>query len=279
MLTSQRSEEDFHTCTPDDHGDSAMRERESLAKLRLLLKSEPGLDARSDTEFLLRYLRFAGSDEASAHKRIRGYYKHRARYPKIFDQLTPTNVAEPFSQHLVSVLPERDNHGQPVVVIRIGAWTSDLSQVLFNRVVAVILEYVALDVASQKSGVSVLLDFDSWTITKTFNLEIGLVKQAAQMIQEVVPFRINQAHVVRQPNAFNVLFTLIKPFLGKSEVERFLLHGTAFETLHKHIPKSSLPEEYGGDGPSVDFQGCFQRLKLQEQEFIDNNRYGFTTNS
>lgn len=81
---------------------------------------EPELNARSDADFLLRYLRFTNLDEVRAHKIIKGYYKHRARYPKIFDQLTPTNVAEDFSRHLVSVLPERDNHGQPVLLVRIG---------------------------------------------------------------------------------------------------------------------------------------------------------------
>lgn len=256
-----------------------MKQTESLAKLRLLLKGEPELNARSDADFLLRYLRFTNSNEVMAHKVIKGYYKHRARYPKIFYQLTPTNVAEDFSRHLVSVLPERDNHGQPVILIRIGAWSSDLAQMNFNRIVALTLEHVAMDAASQKSGVSTVLDFDSWSITKMINLDIGLVKQAAQMIQELLPFRVNQAHVVRQPNAFNIFFALIKPFLGKAEVERFLFHGTNFEALHTHIPKSSLPKEYGGDGPSIDYNGYFEKIKRQEQEFIDSACYGYTRKS
>ncbi|CAN7936963.1 unnamed protein product [Ixodes hexagonus] len=275
-LTSQRAEENFRFSASEEYGDGTMKQRESLAKLRLLLKGERDLDARTDAKFLLRYLCFTDWDEVRAYKKIRGYYKHRECYPQIFNHLTPTNVVDIFSHRLVSVLPEPDNHDQPVILIRIGAWTSDVPQVHFNRVVMLALEHVAMDVTSQKCGVSVLLDFDAWSITKTFNLEIGLVKQAAQMIQELLPFRVNHAHVVRQPNAFNVLFSLIKPFLGKSEVQRFLLHGINFETLHQHIPKSSLPEEYGGDGPSIDYDGCLQRLKFHEQEFVDNNRYGYT---
>ncbi|XP_040065696.2 alpha-tocopherol transfer protein-like [Ixodes scapularis] len=279
ILASQRAEENFQVGASDNHGDGAMKQRESLAKLRLSLKGEPELNARSDADFLLRYLRFTNSDEVRAHKIIKSYYKHRARYPKIFDQLTPTNVAEDFSRHLVSVLPERDNHGQPVLLVRIGAWPSDLAQINFNRLVALTLEHVAMDAASQKSGVSILLDFDSWSIAKMMTLDIGLVKQAAQMIQELLPFRVNQAHVVRQPNAFSIFFSLMKPFLGKAEQDRFLFHGTNFEALHTHIPKSSLPKEYGGDGPCINYDGYFERIKRQEQEFIDIACYGYTRKS
>ncbi|KAK8766527.1 hypothetical protein V5799_006692 [Amblyomma americanum] len=177
---------------------------------------------------------------------------------------------------LAVVLPNKDAHGRPMLLIKLGAWDpASLPQFRFQRAVNVWLEQLTRDPASQAVGICVILDFGGWSASKILACELGLVKQAIRFLQDVLPLRITKVHVVKQPKTFNMFFSLLKPFLSKDELSRFQLHGDCFEKLRTEVPENHLPSEYGGTAPSLDFDGIWERLREEDGEFRENNIYGY----
>lgn len=250
--------------------------RAALAKLRLELKGDATLNARSDADFLLRFLRFTNFDVESALAMARKYYKIKSSCPKVLKDLVPSDEAKSLGQNLVVALPHKDTTGRPILLIKLGAWDpSSLPQFRFQRAVNVWLEHLTRDPVTQTAGISAILDFSGWTASKILACEIGLVRQACRLVQECLPLKITKVHVVKQPKTFNVFFALLKPFFNKEELSRFQLHGDNFEKMHLDVPRNILPEEYGGTGSPIDFEGLCERLQEEDGEFKENNAYGY----
>lgn len=250
--------------------------RAALAKLRLELKADANLNARSDADFLLRFLRFTNFGVESALAIIRKYYKIKSSCPKVLKDLVPSDEAKSLGRNLVVALPHKDAVGRPILLIKLGAWDpSSLPQFRFQRAVNVWLEHLTRDPATQTAGISTILDFSGWTASKILACQIGLVRQACRLVQECLPLKITKVHVVNQPKTFDVFFALLKPFFNKEELSRFQLHGDNFEKMHLDVPRNILPEEYGGTGSPIDFEGLCERLQEEDGEFKENNAYGY----
>lgn len=57
--------------------------------------------------------------------------------------------------------------------------------------------------------------------------------------------------------------SLITPFLKKELKDAFLVH-TTMESLHKHIPKDILPEDFGGSELPIKVQAGIFNASLQQ---------------
>lgn len=266
--------------THQQHAKDTNEVRTALAKLRLSLKAgDSELSARSDSEFLLRFLRCTDMDAEAAYAKIQRYYKVKSSCHKVFKGLMPSVEGTAEARRLTVALPYKDLHGRPIVLIKPGAWNPSFPQVRAQRAVNTLLEHLSRDPLSQTVGICVLLDFGGWSSSKALASEIGLVKQQIRVFQDVLPLHIQKVHVVRQAKAFNVLFTLLKPFLSKDDLSKIQLHGECFDELHAEVPKHHLPSEYGGTGPSLDFDGLWERLREDDSEFRENNIYGYHVKS
>ncbi|EEC01082.1 hypothetical protein IscW_ISCW024095 [Ixodes scapularis] len=69
--------------------------------------------------------------------------------------------------------------------------------------------------------------------------------------------------------------SIIRHLISRKYVERIHLHGMNFEGLHNELPVDILPEEYGGSGPTLDFEAFWSLLDAQEPSFVENNGYGY----
>ncbi len=63
--------------------------------------------------------------------------------------------------------------------------------------------------------------------------------------------RTKSIHFVNPPKGFDTLYKIFSSFLGEKIRSRLFLHET-FDDLHKKIPKSVLPLEYGGEAGTVE---------------------------
>ncbi|CAN7948923.1 unnamed protein product [Ixodes pacificus] len=69
--------------------------------------------------------------------------------------------------------------------------------------------------------------------------------------------------------------SIIRHLTSRKYIERMHLHGMNFEGLHKELPAETLPEEYGGSGPALDFEDFWSLVDAQEPSFVQNNGYGY----
>lgn len=249
--------------------------KEALTKLTQLLLGEPDLNARTDIEFLLRFLRVRKFKVNVALKTIKNYYRNRAVYASTFSGMTPSSVKQE-AKCLHVVLPERDVCGRLVLLTKIGAWMPDtVSYEEFQQAAVMCLDHMATDPSSQMAGISYVVDFGGYTTGKMFSCNISLMQRGLHYMQDSLPLRTKAIHVVRESYAFDLLFAVLRPFIKKKIRDRIHCHGLSFENLHKQIPAHVLPEEYGGQGPAIDFDAFWKRLEQEEPLFIENNRYGY----
>lgn len=91
---------------------------------------------------------------------------------------------------------------------------------------------------------------------------------------EAFPIRTKGIHFVNPSTGFDALFKMFHGFLSKKIQERIAVHDT-FEALHQVIPKSFLPEEYGGSGGKLAtiIADCRDNLINHRQIFIEDAKY------
>ncbi|KAJ8962416.1 hypothetical protein NQ317_011445 [Molorchus minor] len=74
-------------------------------------------------------------------------------------------------------------------------------------------------------------------------------------IQDAMPLRLKEVHMVKQPFIFNMVWAIFKPFIREKLKSRIFFHGSKMSTLHKHMDPSHLPADYGGVLPKIDYSG------------------------
>lgn len=228
--------------------------QESLAQLRKLLKDEPQLEAPSGSTDLLRFLRLCKYDVDASLKSLRKYCEMRASSPRIFEGLKDPEKLRKLTRDYVTVLPQRNTHGKPVVFYKIGSWEpSNVSHLQMTQAVVMCLEYASMHPAAQTAGVALVSDFEGWSFGKMRHFDIGVTKEYLYYLQNCAPLIPNEAHVIRQPAAFSLLFALMRPFMKDETIKSITFHGKHIDKLYAEIPQSMLPANYGGTAPNTDW--------------------------
>ncbi|EEC18385.1 conserved hypothetical protein, partial [Ixodes scapularis] len=78
---------------------------------------ETELHSSRENEFLLRFLRLRKYNVDEALKNIKDYYKIRKECSSVFGDFVPSR-AKPAARSVVMVLPQRDVHGRPVLLLK-----------------------------------------------------------------------------------------------------------------------------------------------------------------
>lgn len=110
---------------------------------------------------------------------------------------------------------------------------------------------------------------DGLTLQQTWQFTPPFAKRIVDWLQEAIPIRLKNLHIVNQPYIFNVVFALFKPFLKEKLKKRIVFHGTDRKSLHKYISPDCLPKDYGGnlDIPPIDGKDWYEYLLLCDVEY------------
>ncbi|KAH7945057.1 hypothetical protein HPB49_005645 [Dermacentor silvarum] len=223
-------------------GETPSRRKDAIQKLLQILSDEPELNSRKDDEFLLRFLRVRKYNVDAAMQTIRNYYKIRTACGPIYSDFLPSKVPSA-ARTLCMVMPEKDVHGRPIVFMNIAQWIpSELPFSEYQKAWTICMEYIASD----------------------------------PVAQDCMPMRLKAMHIVNQSYAFDMLYMLVRPVMKSKLIERFHLYGKSYDRLHEEIPSSVLPEEYGGQGPPLDYEAFWRRVDAEEELFAANNQFGYT---
>lgn len=266
---------DLQQVAEDELGETPQRRKESLTLLVRLLSEDKELNGRKDAEFLQRFLRVRKYNVEAALRTVQNYYRIRITSGPVFQEFLPSTVSS-VTRNLMMVLPGKDVHGRRVFLFKIGHWAVEESSFLeMHRGVMLCMEHLAKDPTTQVLGMAILLDFRGFTPEKILAMNFGLIRRGLEYLQDCMPMRLKAVPTVNQGTAFDIFFTLIKPFMKTKLVERFHLYGQKFDELHKEIPASLLPEEYGGQAPSADFEGFWSHLETKADEYREDSAYGY----
>ncbi|KAH6930576.1 hypothetical protein HPB50_014742 [Hyalomma asiaticum] len=223
----------------DDLGETPARRKESLDKLAKLISEETNLNARTDAEFLLRFLRVRKYNVDAAMQTIRNYYYNRLACDSVYREFLPSAVPAA-ARKLCMTLPGKDRHGRPIFLCNIGAWNSgDVPHAVFQRAALMCLDLMTSDPTAQTLGMVLLMDCQDFAVESALSLKPGLIMRGLEYVQ-------------------------------------FKFHGESLESLHKHISPEELPPQFGGQAEPLDYDAFWNKMDKLEDAFKESNSYGYT---
>lgn len=252
----------------------------AIAELRELLASDPQLNCPLDKEtWLIRFLRPCKFYPDSAADLVRRYYQFKRKHAHLFDNLMPSNAKAPLEQNLLTVLPQRDQDGRRVLILRLGRnWnykTCSLDDVFRGAVL--FIEAAMLEPKTQICGAVVMFDLEGMSLQQAWQFTPPFAKRIVDLLQDAIALRIKGVHVVDQPKIFNMVFALFKPFLREKLRSRIHMHGNDRASLHSHISPKCLPPRYGGlvDLPEINGSQWLEVLLQADKEYKAISSYGY----
>ncbi|XP_076243165.1 alpha-tocopherol transfer protein-like isoform X3 [Calliopsis andreniformis] len=258
-------------------------QKESVAQLKELLKAEKDLKVPLDNDaWLIRFLRPCKYYPESALKLVKSYYSFKVKHADIYKNLKPSTTKNVFEHNILTVLPSRDQHGRRILILELGKrWKHNkcnLDEVFKGCVLY--LEAAMLEPATQIAGAVVIFDMDGLSLQQTWQFNPPIAKRIVDWLQDAVPLRIKNIHIINQPYIFNMVFALFKPFLREKLRSRIIFHGTDRKSLHQYISPKCLLECYGGtlQIPRVSGPEWLELLLKCDKEYDAINSYGYNKN-
>ncbi|XP_041362009.1 alpha-tocopherol transfer protein-like [Gigantopelta aegis] len=97
--------------------------RQEIKALRERLERIPGLKARTDDAFILRFLRARKFDQEKAFTLVMNFYTVKFEHADLFATMKPSYVKEALEDGVTGMLEHRDKEGCKVIIFRPDANT------------------------------------------------------------------------------------------------------------------------------------------------------------
>ncbi|XP_054284360.1 retinaldehyde-binding protein 1-like [Macrosteles quadrilineatus] len=260
---------------------------ESVAKLQELLKKEQeenGLIVPLENiAWLKRFLRIAHYYPESAFQKVKNYYKFKIedKNKRFYENLKPSTEEIIFNHDIMTVLPNRDQHGRRILLVETGRrWKYNecsLDDIFKGSVI--FLEAALMEPETQISGVVVIFDLDGLDAWQMFHFTINpaFIFRIVDLLQTASPIRIKSLHIINQPLGFGKLLKLFTILMSEKLQKRIHIHGADFESLHQHIDKDCLPPEYKGtcEIPRISGPIWLEALSMLDEEYDAVSCYGY----
>jgi len=257
-LNTNPIDEETRQVAEKELNETPERVASAVAELRSLLQAATDLHYFDDDEFLITFLRPCHFYPESALNLMRKIAEFKLENKAILNNLMPEDEKSSFIENdVVNVLTNCDQDGRRVLIVHCGSqWdTKKVNSDQLFRLFYLIHVAAQVEPQSQVRGVVVIMDFNGMGLKHVGALSPAFSKRLLTFIQDAMPLRLKQVHMVNQPYLFNMVWTLFKPFVREKLKGRMFFHGKDRKSLHKHIKPTHLPSDYGGDLPAINYGG------------------------
>ncbi|XP_049880146.1 retinaldehyde-binding protein 1-like [Pectinophora gossypiella] len=246
----------------------ALREQ-ALAQMRHFIEKHPAIrKCRTDSPFLLRFLRTKKYSIPQACSMLERYLTIRQMYPNWFQKLDPLDpkIAAVIDAGYLVPLPKRDAEGRRVVLSRMGRFDPHVyDSNVMARVHSMIVELLLDEPRSQLLGYSHVNDEAGMQMPHVSLWSLNDVRIMLNCIQNSTPMRHKRTHFVNIPSYGIKFFEFAVSLLSDKLKDRVMFHRTSDE-LMKHVDPAILPKEYGGTVPLRDMIEELKRNLLKRRE-------------
>ncbi|KAM7353458.1 alpha-tocopherol transfer protein-like [Cochliomyia hominivorax] len=251
-----------------------------LKELRKLLEAEKNLIVPMDNvEWLTKYLRVCKYYPESARDLVQRFYKLRQKYAEISKILIPSKLKTVFEENLVTILPQRDQHGRRIVLTLSGKhWNTQLiTQDQIFAASTLCSDLLEKEPSTQINGIVYIVDLQGLSLKHVLQMTPYRTKRCLDYLQNNVPIRMKGFHIVNQPKIFQPIFTALKPFFTAKYAKRIVLHGSNWKSLHEYISPDCLPECYGGTLKTklMFSKETYELLSEHESYYEELQNYGY----
>jgi len=252
---------------------------EAIMELRELIKKEEYLYLPTDDEYIKMFLRPCHYHPESALKRLKNFYHMKLKYGGACEDVVPSKLRNVFDEGLLSLLPNRDQHGRRILVLEAGKkWKpSKVPLVDLFRGIQLTVLGAMVEPLSQICGAIVIIDVEGLPMGHITQFSPSFASMLLDYVQDCICMRLKAVHIVNNSYIFNILFAIFKPFIREKLRKRIFFHGKDWKSLAKHINESSLPPKYGGTSkwefPPGHVLGEF--FECYQKDFEKADSYGF----
>ncbi|RUS72045.1 hypothetical protein EGW08_020192, partial [Elysia chlorotica] len=182
-----------------------------IKTLRDRLGKYPGLHARTDALFLLRFLRARKFDQEAAFQLVINYYKARRDEGEIFNDLKPSRVKHVFESGYCTALGITDRQGAVVILDKPGSWDIDrFSELDLIKADVLTIEKLIAEERNQVHGFCLLVDYAGFGLSHLARTPPSFAMRLCRLWQDVFPARLKAVHIVNEPSSFGNIFGLFR---------------------------------------------------------------------
>ena len=257
--------------------------KQGIIELKKFLEEDKTIYFKTDDDVLIIFLRPCKFYAKSAYELMKRVADFKSKNATLFENLMPIDEKVAFLEHnVVNVLKGRDHKGRRLLVVNSGK-TWDPAKVSADQILRLfylIHDAAMLEPETQIYGTVVIMDFDGLAMKQVMGLTPSFSMKLLNFIQDAMPLRLKEVHIVKQPFLFNMVWQMFKPFVREKLKKRMFFHGSKMATLHTHIPPSHLPKSYGGDLPDFDYTSAdwYPALIKVDDKIKEWNTYGYRKN-
>ncbi|XP_067005123.1 clavesin-2 isoform X2 [Anabrus simplex] len=250
--------------------DEATR-RHALAQMRDWIAKHPHIrKCRTDSPFLLRFLRTKKFSVPLAQEMLERYLTIRQLYPHWFRNL---NVDDPILNEILDQgylvpLPQRDEFGRQVILSCAGRFDPyKYTSAHMARCHSLVVESLMDDDENQIRGYSYVNDESGLLMGHISLWSLSDIRAMLRCIQNSTPMRHKATHFMNVPHYANKVFEFFIGLLNDKLKNRIMLHSN-MEDLKEAVDPKILPKEYGGEVPMADMIAQFKETLHKKQEAI-----------
>ncbi|KAL6256813.1 hypothetical protein P5V15_011753 [Pogonomyrmex californicus] len=233
--------------------------------LREWCEKQPHLPKIEDS-FLALFLHSNYYQMEPTKNTIENYYTIRTHAPEFFsdrDPLGGKELRQAFQVQIGTLLKETTKNGYRIVYGTL--LNADPSLYVYNDSVKLnmMLNDVWLLTEGTTNGYIFLSDVSKLSFGHIARMNPLSLKKLLHYIQEAVPIRLIEMHILNAPSAMEVLMNMTKPFMTKKMIDMIHFH-SSLETLPEYIPIDALPNEMGGKAGSIHELAKIEIKKLED---------------
>ncbi|KAJ9573518.1 hypothetical protein L9F63_009082 [Diploptera punctata] len=251
--------------------DDATRQH-ALQQMREWIQKHPDIKrCRTDSAFLLRFLRTKKFSIPLAQEMLERYLVIRQLYPQWFRKLTINDpaVTELLEKGYIVPLPQRDDFGRQVIISCAGRFDPyKYSAVHMVRCHSLVVECLMDEDENQIRGYSYCNDESGLTMGHISLWSLTDIRKILRCIQNSTPMRHKATHFFNVPHYANKVFEFFIGLLNEKLKDRIKLH-TSIDDLKEAVNPKILPKEYGGEVPMADMIAQFRKQLESKQDAIN----------
>ncbi|XP_022907104.1 alpha-tocopherol transfer protein-like [Onthophagus taurus] len=256
----------FATAESEYNKDKKIR-KEDVEALEEWAKKQPHLPKISEVK-LIQFLQSNYYRLEATKTCIDKYYTIKAQCPDIFANRTVDSVKDIMSIVTATLLPKKSKNGYTVLFCKLMDKNSDNFSNLevikyFDMVLSVLLAQLGTC-----EGHVLVIDMEGLSLSHIAKVNINVTRKYMYFLQEALPIRTKEIHIVNVSALAQKLLNLVKSFINKDILDALHLH-TSVDGLFEFIPKDALPSEYSGQNESlVAMQKEVNKSLVDNQQFL-----------
>ncbi|KAH8310426.1 hypothetical protein KR044_001306, partial [Drosophila immigrans] len=225
------------------------RIQQDIIILRVWIRQQPHLRARTEDDFLIAFLRRCRYSLEETKRRIDRYFTYYNLFPEVMSNRCITQRLLEINRLGVCLFPDlpKGNNRTALFVARFGQF--DPNQYSLREIyhfTSMAVEIVALenDYASV-AGICEIIDLEGANSDKMRRFDKVFFRKWWNWLHECSPLRVREVYVINMPKDIQSTILFLYNMLSAQVNYPFVVHKKS-EDLYKHLPPEAMTIEYGG---------------------------------